>query len=207
LSNRIYIIGSIILIAITFTWLYFSDKEIYLEVVKGRVIDAATKEPISDAIVSIHWETMVIEMTHRYGPSLWVDETKTDNDGRFTFKKKDPFKVKSSTKFWAHTPTIGVIKKGYMPVLEPMYYKKSKAWFSNELYMLYENQTEILLEKRFLDDLNMVDSGRISMFISNVERISTNKYCFIKKIPNTISELKNMFSQFTLVAIQLGCSE
>jgi len=80
----------------------------------GQVVDAATGEPLSDAVVVVWWyRRAIISMD---GPFYFHDakEAVTDDDGRFSlscWRKPDlnPFT-------YVQAPSLGVFKPGYEPL-------------------------------------------------------------------------------------------
>lgn len=58
--------------------------------IEGRVIDAETGKPIEGAVVVATWETAMLSLDTKTGPTLYVHETTTDGDGRYRIRGWGP---------------------------------------------------------------------------------------------------------------------
>lgn len=91
--------------------------------IEGLVIDARTKKPLEGVIVVQYWELRrpTVLGHSNFAGVLHIDETKTDSQGRYAFRRWGPMVAPVGTIVDSNSPSIRYFRPGYLPRGESNY--------------------------------------------------------------------------------------
>jgi len=190
---------SIILIAVnTFIISGCTERQVIFDEMRGKVIDAETKQPVEGAVIFVSWQLEGKTIINNYASDIiYASEVKADKDGHFIFPETKQIQLpKSGVNFLERTPFVSASMYGYGITGVSLYNKKQRKNITTSVYSKYKEGIYIIKIKKaqptevVLDNINS-DTGAILQII---EHMLKNNKCTIQKIPMTIKYFDNILN-------------
>ena len=173
------------------------ERKVEFEGISGVVIDKKTNFPIEGAVVLVHWQTVTNVYERNMGPTVYVDEVVTDNNGAFEISNSPMMNVKSSMSLEKNAPVLWVLKDGYAISFGSLYHTK-KASEGYRLIYSPRNSSYIEMQLTRSSNVNVLDTTidhTLGLFLIEMQYIANPVSCFAVKTQRTLDILRNMIDK------------